>query len=156
MGENALMPRSRTALAILLTALVAAGCGSDDDPKSGVSDEPDAKTEQSAEEPAAPKKASARSKLVSCVEGEGYEISHEGDDAEKATDYTIGPDDPKRAKAQVKIHSNRGDAASSARRAGEDEGINAVVFGRAEFIRLQATDTEAGRIVNCLSAAYGG
>jgi hypothetical protein len=157
------MHRSRTALALLLTlAFAAAGCGSDDDDsKSGASSAGDKteqadKTDKKTEKSSAPKKTSARGKLVSCIEGEGLEISHEGDDAEKATNYTVGPDNAKRRKAVIKIHSNRGEASRSAERAGLDKGLNAVAFGRAEFIRYEATDNEAGRIVNCMSAAYGG
>jgi len=37
-----------------------------------------------------------------------------------------------------------------------EKGPNAVAFGRAEFIRYEATGNEAGRIVNCMSQAYGG
>lgn len=154
MGNNALMHRTPATLAILVSLVLATGCGSDDEPQKRSGTNAAGATTQ--EQSAGPKRASARSKLVTCIEGEGYEISHEGDDAEKATEYTIGPDDPKRAKAQIKIHSNRNDAQASASRAGLEEGINAVAFGRAEFIRRQATDTEAGRIVNCLSMAYGG
>lgn len=154
------MHRSRAALAVLVTlALAAAGCGSDDDEKSGASGETE-QTEQTEKagktDKPAPKRTSARGKLVKCVEGEGLDISHEGDDAEKATEYTVGPEGAKRRKAVIKIHSNRGDARSSANRAGLEKGLNAVAFGRAEFIRYKATDTEAGRIVNCMSAAYGG
>ena len=156
-GDNARMHRSRAALAALVAAAIVTGCGSDDDSKPAASGETE-KTEQTeqTEKSAAPKKRSARAKLVDCIEGEGMEISHEGDDAEKATDYTVGPDDPKRRKAQIKIHSNRADAQGSASRAGLEKGLNAVAFGRAEFIRYEATDNEAGRIVNCMSAAYGG
>ncbi len=148
------MTRPPAVIAIVACLILATGCGSDDEPAE--SSGPDAAQTTEQERPAAPKRASARSKMVDCIEGEGYEISHEGGDAEKATSYTVGPDDPKRAKAEITIHPGRDEAASSARRAGEDEGINSVAFGRAEFIRRQATDTEAGRIVNCLSMAYGG
>jgi hypothetical protein len=148
------MPRSPAALVVLVCLILATGCGSDDEPADSSGSGAAETTEQ--KQSTAPARASARSKLVDCVEGEGYEISHEGDDAAKATSYTIGPEDPRRAKAEITIHPNRDEAASSARRAGEEEGINSVAFGRAEFIRRQATDTEAGRIVNCISMAYGG
>ncbi len=165
------MPRLPAALAILLALVLAvAGCGSDDDDaKSGGSadtektekaekGEKTEKTEKTekANGSEAPKKASARAKLVDCIEGEGLEISYEGDDPDKATNYTVGPDDAKRRKALIEIHSNRGDASSSAERKGLEKGLNAVAFGRAEFIRYEATDTEAGHIVGCMSQAYGG
>ena len=157
------MHRLPATLAVLLTIVFAAGCGSDDDEKSGASGDTE-KTEKAdkadkadkAGKSGAPKRTSARGKLVDCVEGEGLEISHEGEDAEKATDYTVGPDNARRRKAVIKIHSNRDEAQRSAERAGLDKGLNAVAFGRAEFIRYEATDNEAGRIVNCLSMAYGG
>lgn len=145
------MHRSRPALAILIAVLIATGCGDDDDPKPAGSDDEPATKAQSA----APKPTSARAKLVTCIEREGFDVTHEGEDAATATNYTVGPDDPKRMKVEVKIHPNRDEARGSAVRAGEDKGLNAVAFGRAEFIRHAATDTEAGVIVNCVSLAYG-
>jgi hypothetical protein len=156
------MPRSRLAPAVLaaLVFALASGCGSDDDSKSRASGEPGAKNEHSTKPAdkgsAAPKRSSARGKLVDCIEREGIDITPEGDDEAKATSYTVGPQSARRRKAVIKIHSNRGEASRSAERAGLDKGLNAVAFGRAEFIRYEATDNEAGRIVNCMSAAYGG
>lgn len=149
----ALMKRPRSALAVLIAVVVAAGCGSDDDePKTGGSDEPEKEAQS-----AAPKPTSARAKLVKCIDREGFEVTHEGQAPAEATNYTVEGDDPKgRPRATIKIHSNRDDARGSAARAGEERGVNSVPFGRAEFIPKVATDTETGRIVNCVSLAYGG
>jgi hypothetical protein len=168
------MPRTRAALAALLLAIAiatATGCGSDDDSKSDSSAKPaqkpgtksaeksdDTSKDTSDDASAAPKASGARGKLTSCLDREGIDVSHEGQDAATATTYTLkarsGEGD--KTDAVVKIHSSRDEAASSARRAGEERGINAVAFGRAEFIRRAATDNEAGTIVNCVSLAYGG
>ena len=165
----------KIALAVLLAAAFAAGCGSDDDSSSG-GDAAD-KTTTSAQaatdgtdadaggesEPetdtksggAKPKPASARAKMLTCLEDDaGFEVTHEGDDEAKATAYTVEGDSGGSKKAEIIIHSNQNDAAGAARRAGEDKGLNAVAFGRAEFIRYKATDTEAGQIVNCVAAGY--
>jgi hypothetical protein len=167
------MPRTHAVLAALLLAgaiatATATGCGSDDDSKSGSTAKPGTKTEQKAatkpadtsdgDGSAAPKASSARGKLTTCLDREGIDAAHEGQDAATATTYTLkarsGEGD--KTDAVIKIHPSRDEAAGSARRAGEDRGINAVAFGRAEFIRRAATDTEAGVIVNCVSMAYGG
>jgi hypothetical protein len=157
-------------LAVLLAAAFAVGCGSDDE-KAGGGDAAD-KTETSAQaagddsnagdEPesdaksggAKPKKAGARSKMVKCLEGDGFELSHEGQDADEATNYTIEGTSGRKRRAVIVIHSNRNDAEAAARKKGEEKAINAVAFGRAEFIRYEATDTEAGQIVNCVAAGY--
>jgi hypothetical protein len=157
-------------LAVVLAAAFAAGCGSDDE-KSGDGDAAD-KTKSSAQaagdesksedEPesdsksggAKPKKAGARAKMVKCLEGDGFELSHEGQDADKATDYTIEGTSGRKKRAQIVIHSSKNDAEAAARKKGEEKAINAVAFGRAEFIRYEATDTEAGQIVNCVAAGY--
>jgi hypothetical protein len=162
------MHRTHAFLAALLLAaaiVIATGCGSDDDSKSDSSAKPaqksDAKSEdKSADDDtsAAPKASSARGKLTTCLDREGVDVSHEGQDAATATTYTLkarsGEGD--KTDAVIKIHSSRDEAAGSARRAGEEHGINSVAFGRAEFIRRAATDNEAGTILNCVSMAYGG
>lgn len=147
-------------LAVLLAATFAAGCGSDDDSSNGgnaggaggggggstqaESAAPDAK-------PSA--KRSVRAEMVRCIERAGFEVTHEGDDAEKATNYTIEARGSK--KAEIIIHANRNDAAGSAVRAGEDKGINSVPFGRAEFRRADtASNSEAGELANCVAEAY--
>ena len=157
------MHRFRFALAVLLVLVLAlaTGCGSDDDEKSESAGESGAKTEQSAkpsaDEAAAPKRTSSRGKLLSCLDEQGFDVSHEGESAEEATDYSLeARDGEDGVDAVIQIHPSRDAANSSARRAGEERGVNAVAFGRAEFIRRGATDTEAGTIVNCVSAAYGG
>ncbi|MCA1683030.1 MAG: hypothetical protein LC685_03430 [Actinobacteria bacterium] len=49
------------------------------------------------------------------------------------------------------IHPNREQAERAAINAGEGEGLNAVPFGRAEFIPYDATDTDAGVLANCVA-----
>jgi hypothetical protein len=162
------MDRTRAVLTALLVAIAVAtatGCGSDDDSKSDSSAKPAQKAgTKSAEKSGDTSKdasddgSAARGKLTKGLDREGVDVSHEGQDAATATTYTLkarsGEGD--KTDAIVKIHSSRDEAASSARRAGEEHGINAVAFGRAEFIRRAATDNEAGTIVNCVSLAYGG
>ena len=150
-------PFFKLCLAFVLAAALAAGCG-DDDSSDGGGGAGGGASEQAEKpegsEPAAkPKKKSVRAEMVKCMEDEGFDVSHEGDDEEKATDYTIEGGGKK--KAEIIIHANRNDAAGSARKAGEDKGINAIPFGRAEFRRADtATDTEAGVLANCVAEAY--
>jgi ABC-type glycerol-3-phosphate transport system substrate-binding protein len=162
----------KIALAVLIAAVLAGGCGSDDDSpsggdaadktktsaqaatseaKSGAEDAPEADTTSGG---AKPKKASARSKMVTCLEEAGFDVTHKDQDEEKATNYTVEGSSGRPSKAEIVIHSNQGDAAGAARKAGEEKGLNAVAFGRAEFIRRESTDTEAGQIVNCVAAGY--
>ena len=148
-------------LAFLLAAAFAVGCGDDDEPASGGA--ASEQTEQAGAgekgengekaEAAKPKRKSARAEMVSCIEDEGFEVSHEGDDEEKATNYTVEADGKK--KAEIIIHSNRNDAAGAAKRAGEEKGINSIPFGRVEFRNNDdATNTEAGVLANCVAEAY--
>jgi hypothetical protein len=141
-------------LVLVLAAAFAAGCGSDDESPSGSAGNGDGAAEQSdaPKKAAKPKKKSVRAEMVNCMEDVGFEVSHEGDDEKKATNYTVEAGDKK--KAEIIIHSNKNDAAGSARKAGK-KGINAVPFGRAEFRRNDdATDTEAGVLANCVAEAY--
>ncbi len=163
----------KTVSAVLLAAVfaLAIGCGSDDDSSSGgdatdkartsaqAAADDDTKTEDAPEADretggAKPKPTGARAKMLSCLEEAGFAISHEGDDEQKATDYTIEGTSGRQKRAEIVIHSNRNDAAGAATKAGEEKGLNAVAFGRAQFIRYEATDTEAGQIVNCVAAGY--
>jgi len=148
-------------LAFLLAAAFAVGCGDDDEPAGGGA--ASEQTEQAGAgekgengekaEAAKPKRKSARAEMVSCIEDEGFEVSHEGDDEEKATNYTVEADGKK--KAEIIIHSNRNDAAGAAKRAGEEKGINSIPFGRVEFRNNDdATNTEAGVLANCVAEAY--
>jgi len=150
-GNNGRMHRTRAALTVLLTVAIATGCGSEDAPKqAGGSDEPETEAAQTAK----PKPTSARAKLVTCLEDEGYDVTHEDQPAATATRYTVKSSG--RAKAVIKIHSNRDEARGSAARAGEDRGQNAVPFGRAEFLPDDAaTDTDNGVVANCVSRVYG-
>jgi hypothetical protein len=142
-------------LTFVLAAGFATGCGSDDDSSgggggSGGSDKPKASAKA---DDAKPKKQSARAEMVKCMEEEGFEVSHEGDDDEKATNYTIEAGGKK--KAEVIIHSTKNGAASAARKVGEEKGTNSIPFGRVEFRNNDsATDTEAGVLANCVAEAY--
>ena len=142
-------------LTIVLAATFATGCGSDDDSSgdgggSGGSDKPKASAKS---DDAKPKKQSARAEMVKCMEDAGFEVSHEGDDEEKATNYTVEAGGKK--KAVIIIHSNKNDAASAARKVGEEKGVNSIPFGRVEFRNNDsATNTEAGVLANCVAEAY--
>lgn len=149
-------------LAVLLAAAFAAGCGSDDESSNGNGDGAAANgggggaSTQAEGSPAAGRsspKRSVRAEMVKCMEDAGFEVTHEGDDAEKATNYTIEAGGSK--KAEIIIHANRNDATGSAVRAGEERAINSVPFGRAEFRRADtATNSEAGVLANCVAEAY--
>lgn len=146
-------------LALFLAAALAAGCGGDDDSSGGGGGDGSEKTEQAessngATPSAKPKKKkSARAEMVKCIEDEGFDVSHEGDDEEKATDYTVEGGGKK--KAEIIIHSNKNDAAGAARKIGEEKGINSIPFGRVEFRNNDAaTDREAGVLANCVAEAY--
>lgn len=144
-------------LALVLAAGVAAGCGSDDDSPSGDSGGSDTPTTTAttARSSEPPKRSTARGKMVNCIERAGFEVTHKDQDAAKATNYTIEGDDPGSSKkAEIVIHPNRDDAERSSIKAGEEKGINALAFGRAEFIRHESTDTEAGVLANCIAGAY--
>jgi hypothetical protein len=151
-------------LAFLLAAAFAVGCGDDDEPSSGGAASEQTEQAENAEnaekgetaegsKAAKPKKKSARAEMVSCIEDEGFGVSHEGDDEEKATNYTIEAGGKK--KAEIIIHSNKNDAAGAAQKAGEEKGINSIPFGRVEFRNNDdATNTEAGVLANCVAEAY--
>jgi hypothetical protein len=140
------MHRNRVALAMLVTVgLAATGCGSDDT-------EPDSDTRPAAAaraEKAKPKRESARAQTVKCIESElGYEVTSDDDSDKLSIKTTQGDLD-----AVVVVHPNAGAARKAVDKTLEG-GLNAVVFGRAEFIRHGADDTEAGGIANCVAIAY--
>lgn len=141
-------------LALVLAAGVATGCGSDDDSPNGDSGGSDTPT-TAAQSSEPPKRSTARGKMVNCIERAGFEVTHKDQDAATATNYTVEGDDPGSSKkAEVVIHPNRDDAERSSIKAGEEKGINALAFGRAEFIRHESSDTEAGVLANCIAGAY--
>ncbi len=140
----------KIALAVVVVIAVASGCGSDDDESQGGES---GKT-KSAAQAAKPKAQSARARMVKCIEDAGFEITHGDQDAATATNYTVKGDNPGRRTAAVVIHSNRDDAARAAAKAGEDKGLNAVPFGRAELILYTAENTEAGVLANCVQKGY--
>jgi hypothetical protein len=151
-------------LAFVLAAAFAAGCGDDDEPANGAASPPAEQAQNGEkaddgdgaerEKPAGkPKKKSARAEMVECIEDEGFDVSHKGDDEEKATNYTVEAGGKK--KAEIIIHSNENDAAGAAKKAGEEKAINSIPFGRVEFRNNDdATNTEAGVLANCVAEAY--
>lgn len=145
------MHRSRIALAVLLSAgLIATGCGSDDDAEPDSQGGSNATQAQESDSKAKPKKKSVRETMVGCIEGElGSDIETDDGDDNRLT--VKGSDD--KALAVIVIHSDVG-AAKKAVAQTLETGTNAVTFGRAEFIRRSADDTEAGVIANCLQQAY--
>lgn len=139
-------------VAAVLAAGIATGCGSDDDATkgdSGGSDEPNASKQADK-----PKPPSARSEMVNCMEDAGFEVTHEDQDAATATRYTVEGDDAGSKKAEIVIHSNREGASRSAVKAAQEEGTNAVAFGRAEFIPHDAENRELGVLANCIAEGY--
>ena len=153
-------PPFKLVLAFVLAAAFAVGCGDDDEPSNGgagaseqAEQAQNGEKGEGSEAAAKPKKKSARAEMVSCIEDEGFDVSHEGDDEEKATNYTIERRGKK--KADIIIHSNQNDAAGAAKKAGEEKGINSIPFGRVEFRNNDdATNTEAGVLANCVAEAY--
>lgn len=145
--------RLKIALAVVLAAGIAAGCGSDDDSAngggSGGSD-----TSKSAAKPAKLKPTSARGQMVKCMDRAGFDVTHKDQDEATATNYIVQGDKAGSKKAVIIIHSNKDDSERAAIKAGETKGLNAVPFGRAEFIRYDATDREAGVLANCVAESY--
>jgi hypothetical protein len=143
------MHRSRIALAVLLSAgLIATGCGSDDEaePKSAGG----ATTTQAKKSESKSDTKSVRESMVECIEGElGSDVETDDSDDNRLTVKGSGD----KVLAVVVIHSDAGAAKKAVAKTLEG-GSNAVVFGRAEFIRRSASDTEAGVIANCLQQAY--
>ncbi|MEA2195614.1 MAG: hypothetical protein QOG42_2048 [Solirubrobacteraceae bacterium] len=145
-----------TLLAVVLAAALAAGCGSDDRSSSdgSRSASPDKPKPKAPAKGAALKPTSARGQMVNCMQDAGFQVTHAGEDESSATNYTVDGDGAGSRKAAIVIYSNKNDAASAARKAGETKGLNTVAFGRAEFIRYDATDTEAGVLANCVAEGY--
>jgi hypothetical protein len=145
------MNRNRVAFAALLVSgLIAAGCGSDDDAdadKEPASDGKPAAAEQQSSKP--PAKQSHRAKMVQCIKDElGFDVDSDDD-----TLSVKNPDG--KLQAVIVIHSNAGDARRSVNETlAAKDGYNTVAFGRAQFILRGAGDTEAGTIANCVSIEY--
>ncbi|MFP5363851.1 MAG: hypothetical protein ACLGI5_14095 [Thermoleophilia bacterium] len=139
------MHRTPVALVVLVLAgLVAAGCGSDDPEPSS-----DSSPEAAQVETAKPKTKSVRQQMVDCIENDlGFDVTP-GDDPDRLS--VESPDDE--LQAVIVIHPDAGAARKAVGRT-LSSGMNAVVFGRAEFIRRAAGDTESGVIANCVALQY--
>ncbi len=147
------MSRHSTAVALLIAAVFAGGCGSDDEEEKSQKD-PSGKAKSEAKD-AKPKRKSARAQMVKCIEDAGFKIAHDDDqDAATATNYTVAAAQGAAKKAVVVIHPNKDEAERAATKAGEERGLNVVAFGRTEFIRYAATDREAGVLANCIAEEY--
>ena len=148
--------RVKIALAVVLAAGIAAGCGSDDDSANGGGSGGSDTSESSAKaaKPAKLKPTSARGQMVKCMDRAGFDVTHEDQDEATATNYIVQGDKAGSKKAVIIIHSNKDDSKRAAIKAGETKGLNAVPFGRAEFIRYDATDREAGVLANCVAESY--
>jgi hypothetical protein len=142
------MHRNRVALAVVVVAgFIATGCGSDDGNPEPNSDSPPKAGQGENAKP--PPSKSARGQMVECIESElGFEVKPDGD-----PDKLSVKDPNDKLKAVVVIHPDAG-AARKAVAQTLNKGVNAVVFGRAEFIRHAASDTEAGVIANCVAIEY--
>ena len=139
------MHRNRAALAVLVIAgFIATGCGSDDaEPTS------DSQPKAGQAKNAKPPPKSARGQMVECIESElGFDAKADDDPDKLSVKSPNG-----KLKAVVAIHTDAG-AARKAVAQTLNKGVNAVVFGRAEFIRHAASDTEAGVIANCVAIEY--
>jgi hypothetical protein len=148
---------SDTVLAVLAAAALVAGCGSDDKSTSsatGTSAAGGSSKAKTSAKAAAPKRASTRGKMVKCLRDAGFDVAAAGGDEETATTYTVKGAGAGSRKAVIVIHSDKGGATSAATKAGAEKGLNAVAFGRAEFIRYKSTNTEAGVIANCVAEGY--
>ncbi len=146
------MRRNRVALAVLASAgLIATGCGSDDTEEPKTDNQPEAaQVEKDEPKRKEPKRKSTRAQMVNCIEGGvGFNVATDDDDP-----HNLSINSPNgKLQAVVVVHPDAGAARKAVARTLES-GRNAVVFGRAEFIRHAVKDAEAGVIVNCVAAEY--
>lgn len=145
------MHRNRLALAVLVTAsLIATGCGSDDSEPEAEKKSTKSAQAETTESTAKPKTKGARAQMVDCIETElGFDVKPEDDPDSLA----VRSDDDK-LQAVIVIHNDAGAAQKALSRTLGEKELNAVVFGRAEFIRHGADDTESGVIANCVAGQY--
>lgn len=151
------MDRSRVALAALVSvALIAAGCGSDDEePNSEAKRDSSARAEKTRTagkaEKAEPKRGSVRGQMVECIEsGVGYDVSAGDDDPHR---LSVKSSDGK-LQAVVVVHSDVAAARKAVAKTVEQDDLDAVTFGRAELILRAAKGNEAGVMANCVAAGY--
>lgn len=149
--QTVLVHRNRLALVVILAAaLVAIGCGSEDPQSTSERQSQAGRAEDRAETPKL-KPNSARAQMIECIEAAGFEVTTDDKPTPKLSFKSPGGT----LEAVTVIHPNRAAARKSAVR-GQRKGVNVVAFGRAEVIRHAAKDAEAGVIVNCVAAEYGG
>ena len=147
------MHRNRAALAVLvISGLVATGCGSDDDPEPESGGQSDAAQVDNGEPKPKPKaKKGVRAQMVQCIEDElGFEVSPGDDNPDK---LSVNKPDGGKRQVVIVIHDNAAAAGKAVERT-LGGGRNAVVIGRAELIRYGAGDTDTGVIANCVQAGY--
>ena len=133
---------------LVITGLIATGCGSDDDTERNSAGQSGA-AEVEKDDKAKPKRKSRRAQMVQCIEDEiGSDVKSDGG----PHNLSVKGADGKR-QAIIVIHDDAAAARKGVART-LGTGRNAVTFGRAEFIRYAASDTEAGVIVNCVALQY--
>ncbi|HEV2785522.1 MAG TPA: hypothetical protein VGV67_03980 [Solirubrobacteraceae bacterium] len=158
-GQTAVMHRNRLALTVVVIAgLIATGCGSDDTESDSGKAPEGAQVENEAPKNDEPKNdeptgKSARAQMTECIEGElGFDVSSDESADDDAHNLSVKSSDGK-LQASVIVHPDVGAARKSTAQT-LNKGLNAVPFGRVEFIRRAANDTEAGVIANCVAVEY--
>lgn len=148
------MHLNRVAVAVITASFVATGCGSE----STTSEPPtEVQTKTSKASPRAAKPpSSARAQLIECIEGVGFEVTHDDQDAATATNLTVEDDKPQAGwlKAVVILHATKSKAEQSAAQGRADD-FDAVALGRAEYVRHAADETEDRVIGTCVADQYG-
>lgn len=136
---------------LLIACIAIGGCGSEQTP-----DAPNDKPEASAPVPK-PKSKSARVQMIECIEGVGFEVTHDDQDAATATNFTVEDDKPQAGwlKAVVIIHADADTAERSAAQGRAEDDLDDTAVGRAEFITHAADETEARVIGACVEDSYG-
>lgn len=145
------MHRHQIVLAAITAAVVATGCGSE-------TTEPttDKSSATATTQTAKPKAKSARSQMIACIEGVGFEVTHDDQPAATATNYTVEDDKPKAGwlKAVIIIHPDAATAEKSAQAGRAEDDLDDTAIGRSEYIVHAADDTEARVIGTCVADQF--